>query len=336
MAISADGRWLFSGSGDRTIRAWDLAANTCAAALTGHSDWVRALAISADGRTLFSGAGDYLIKSWDVSEAALRAHAEHLDGDRALATLEGHVDWVLALALAASGTVLYSGSRDKTIKAWRVADGACLLTFEGHSRLVTSLALARNDAMLYSGSGDHTIRSWRTDDGSCLTCYQGHWDWVSCLVLSADDQSLYSGSEDKYIRKWRVGAAAQHAETGSNFGVRFVGSGEPKEVVTYKPPSETIAECIMCFGRREVRLSCGHAVLCAACAALLRARGNRCPICRSVIVSVQPMGHAEGSFIDAKAAAGPAPVPVLPAAVPAPAPAPAPDTPPPPAGPSSI
>jgi WD40 repeat protein len=66
----ADGR-LASGSGDHTIRLWDVHTGAETARLEGHSQWVSALCQLADGR-LASGSGDDTIRLWDVHTGACR------------------------------------------------------------------------------------------------------------------------------------------------------------------------------------------------------------------------------------------------------------------------
>ena len=41
-------------------------------------------------------------------------------------TFQGHTGWVNALALSPDGGTLYSGSRDKTVRAWNTATGGAL------------------------------------------------------------------------------------------------------------------------------------------------------------------------------------------------------------------
>ena len=58
VAITADGRRAVSGSGDRTLRLWDLGTGQTLHTLQGHTDTVRAVAVTPDGRRVVSGSND--------------------------------------------------------------------------------------------------------------------------------------------------------------------------------------------------------------------------------------------------------------------------------------
>jgi WD40 repeat protein len=56
-------------------------------------------------------------------------------------TMEGHTDWVYAIALSVDDACLYSGGRDRIIRKWSTATGevcACL----GESRMLCSVSYA--------------------------------------------------------------------------------------------------------------------------------------------------------------------------------------------------
>ena len=74
-----------------------------------------------------------------------------------LATLEGHTGPVRTLAVA--GGRVFSGSYDKTVRAWDADTLRCAATLVGHSGAVRALVAA--DGGLFSGSDDTTIKARR-------------------------------------------------------------------------------------------------------------------------------------------------------------------------------
>jgi hypothetical protein len=64
VAISPDGQTLASGSGDKTIKVWELSTGKLMRTLTDHAADVWSVTISPDGQTLVSGSWDNTIKVW--------------------------------------------------------------------------------------------------------------------------------------------------------------------------------------------------------------------------------------------------------------------------------
>lgn len=58
--------WFVTGSGDRTIKVWDLASGQLKLTLTGHIEQVTGLAVSARHPYMFSCALDKMVKCWDL------------------------------------------------------------------------------------------------------------------------------------------------------------------------------------------------------------------------------------------------------------------------------
>ena len=97
VAVSPDGRFIVSGSLDRTVKVWDAHDGRLLRSLAGHTDRVTAVALSPDGRTIVSGADDRTVKVWEA------------ESGRLLRSLEGHTGSVLAVAVSPDGRTIEIG-----------------------------------------------------------------------------------------------------------------------------------------------------------------------------------------------------------------------------------
>ena len=68
VAISQDGKYVISGSYDKTINVWNLEEKRKEFSLTGHREGVTCVAISQDGKYVISGSNDKTIKVWNLEE----------------------------------------------------------------------------------------------------------------------------------------------------------------------------------------------------------------------------------------------------------------------------
>jgi len=62
--------------------------------------------------------------------------------------------------------MLASGSDDRTVKLWDVANGKLLRTLAGHENVVLSVTFDQSGYMLASGSSDKTVMLWHVDSGN--------------------------------------------------------------------------------------------------------------------------------------------------------------------------
>ena len=87
VAFSGDGRHLASGSGDTTVRFWDITTETPLHTCSGHKHWVLCIAWAPNGLRLASGDKSGLICVWDP-----------FTGAQVGRPLTGHKQWITCLS----------------------------------------------------------------------------------------------------------------------------------------------------------------------------------------------------------------------------------------------
>ncbi len=191
-----DSGTLLSGSNHGTLIAWDVN--------TGGEKWYQrqdesiwAVAISSRKPFIVAHGGEknYRIRTRYASQGAWRGE------------IAGHTDAVLSLAFKPGEYLLASGSDDKTVRIWNLADANNLRhvrTLKGHASRVWAVAWSPNGQTLASAGDDGTVRLWNPNNGKSLAVLRGHQGPINSVAWSPDGQTLASGSSDETIRIWSL------------------------------------------------------------------------------------------------------------------------------------
>jgi serine/threonine protein kinase len=246
VAYSSDSRYLASGSGDNTIKIWEVAKGKELRTLTGHSSGVYSVVYSPDGRYLASGSGDNTIKIWEVATG------------KELRTLTGHSSRSLSVVYSPDSRYLASGSIDNTIKIWEVATGKELRTLTGHFSGVYSVVYSPDGRYLASASADNTIKIWEVATGKELRTLTGHSDSVWSVAYSPDGRYLASGNYDNTIKIWEVATGKElRTLTGHSNSVPSVAYSPDGRYLASGSWDDTIKIWEVATGR-ELRTLTGH------------------------------------------------------------------------------
>ena len=147
------------------------------------------------------------------------------------AVLSGHRDSVYCLTFSLDGSLLVSGSFDKTVKLWDVQTGGTINTFHDHTSHIYSVSLSIDCTMIASGSADKTIHLWNIQKRECshIIKQQGQ---VYCVIFSPTNPQYLMSISDGKVWKWDINGHQINPPYGSSCvafssdGTQFISSQE--------------------------------------------------------------------------------------------------------------
>lgn len=208
IAFNPSGRYLASGSGDGSIRLWEIATGTMLdEELEAHKSRVTSLAfLPPTGYYLASGSADYFVRVWRVSNESLTSRQ---DKDRIAAS---HI--VRSIAYSPDGTRLAAAVEDGAVIVWWAGDLHFLNRLEEHSLWVTCVGMFLeelengNRLWLVSGSADGYLNLWYSPVERTFPIvkrfgkFTGSGITTLSFSTSSDEIKVASGHSDGVVRIW--------------------------------------------------------------------------------------------------------------------------------------
>ncbi|XP_030643248.1 zinc finger protein 106 [Chanos chanos] len=224
---------LYTCSGDRTVRIFDLMSHKCVAVLEGHSTKVNCLLVSHGlglPHRLYTGSSDQTIRCYNITtrefleqlclpDRVLCLHSRwrvlyaglangsvvtfNLKTNKQLDVFDCHGPRAVScLATAQEGArcVLLVGSYDSTISVRDARSGLLLRTLEGHTKTVLCMKVV-ND-VVFSGSSDQSVHAHNIHTGELVKIYKGHNHAVT--VVDILGKVMVTACLDKLVRVYEL------------------------------------------------------------------------------------------------------------------------------------
>jgi WD40 repeat protein len=196
--FAPDNKTLVTGAQGGSIIFWDTASGKELRRLEGHVGQAsRVLRFSRDGKLLATGSwdggfwsGPGPVRVWDVKTG------------KEINPAPVHADRITCVACSPDGSMIASGSGDKTIRLWQAATGKPLHLLAGHEGSITALAFSPDGKTLASAAADKSVRLWHTADGKEKICHVVLNASVQALAFSNDGQDLLAAAGDGSIISW--------------------------------------------------------------------------------------------------------------------------------------
>ncbi|MFI1996699.1 NB-ARC domain-containing protein [Actinoplanes sp. NPDC020271] len=208
--LTPDGRWLFTGCVDGSIRRWDLTGDQAPLICKGHRAAVNSLTVHPEGELMVSVDQEGGCLVWATQDGTL------------VRSLAGHDDAVVALSVA--GACCLTGSTDHTAKLWDLLSGNLRAQLHAHTGRLSGAALTADGNLGVTAAWDRTARVWDTSHGYDSEVSAVHEGAVTEVVLLPGGTGLSCGDDGRLVT-W----GADDGPTGT---MQLPDRGTVREIVT--------------------------------------------------------------------------------------------------------
>jgi WD40 repeat protein len=241
VVFSADGKYVITGSEDKTLAVWDATTGENLVRLFGSKQGLLGVAMSPPPNDKYvAGAskdGTIYLFDWKA--------------DNRILSMPGHTDVASDVDFSPNGKELASASGDRTAAIWALpplrtlvhtqpvkwatwspdghyaatATAQCdsdpflckvflwdvrnqndepklLKVLKKHTDWVTAVAFSPDSTKLVTGGDDSEGRVWSVPEGKQLAVLEGHSDWLNSVAFSPDGKYVVTGSLDGTARIW--------------------------------------------------------------------------------------------------------------------------------------
>lgn len=232
IAYSPNGKMIAVGDSNSQVAIYAPAQQTPLIMNVQGSDYgeIRDVEFTTDGGSVFASGQDpkvHLIAGLKPDGTSGGASTTRLR------EYTGHTKAVNALAVTPDGSLLITGSEDKTVRVWEVISTKQIRAFQGHQSGIIAVAVRGDGKQIASGSDDGAIRLWDLNIIDEHRSLSEATDSLWAVAYSPDGKWLAAAGSDKTIRVYNT-------ET-SKLEAKLAGAKSPITSLAFFPDSNRLA-----------------------------------------------------------------------------------------------
>lgn len=243
ICFSPDGKFLLTGSNDKTAKLWDVITGKEIRTFKSHTNAVTSVCFSADGKFVFTSSKDSTARCWDVlsgkekyrylvknsvvngvavsqdkkqvvtggDDKTIRIWATEAEKETKSFTAS---DKINSISLSKDGKHIAVGLNNFSIEIYSLS-GSLEMTLKEHTAKVNSVIFSSDNKYILSASDDKSAILWDAKSGKKIKTFSGHTDKVLSANISSNSSFITTGSADKTCKVWDITGTVKN--TFSNF-----------------------------------------------------------------------------------------------------------------------